>query len=226
MLQLSGVSKAYSGGGGTAAVCDVSLTIGEGEFCALVGPSGSGKSTLMNLIGLLDRPSSGAISLRDRSLGGLSRAAAAQVRNAEIGFVFQSFHLLPRLCAWENVALPLTYRGLDRAEQRAMALEALDHVGLAEKSASRPDELSGGQRQRVAIARALVGNPSLLLADEPTGSLDSRSAASIMGLFATLNARVGVTVIMVTHDLGLAAACRRRIELLDGRVVGDSGGGL
>lgn len=223
MLQLCGVTKVYGAGGTFSAVSGVDLRLERGEFCALVGPSGSGKSTLMNLIGLLDRPTLGAVLLDGRDVSRLPPAEAARVRNADIGFVFQTFHLLPRLAAWENVALPLFYRGVPRADREIMALAGLERVGLADKAASTPVQLSGGQRQRVAIARALIGKPKLLLADEPTGSLDSRNAASIMELFVELNAELGVTTILVTHDLGLAARCPRRIELLDGRIVRDTG---
>lgn len=222
MLQLRAVEKVYDSGRGYRALSDITLDVGAGEFCALIGPSGSGKSTLMNLIGLLDRPTSGSIQVHGRDVSQLSKMESARVRNANIGFIFQAFHLLPRLTAQENVALPLLYRGLEEREQWARALEALEMIGLADKAQSKPDELSGGQRQRVAIARALVGEPSFLLADEPTGSLDSKMAAAIMDLFVRLNGELGLTIIMVTHDAGLAGQCRRQIELLDGRIVGDT----
>lgn len=221
MLRLSQVEKIYEGRESYRALSAVTLDVHAGEFCALVGPSGSGKSTLMNLIGLLDRPTSGSIFLHGEDVSQLSRAQSAKVRNANIGFIFQAFHLLPRLTAQQNVALPLLYRGLGEEDQRGLALQALAMVGLSDKAQKKPDELSGGQRQRVAIARALAGEPSFLLADEPTGSLDSKTAAEIMCLFTRLNAELGLTIVMVTHDAGLAARCGRQIELLDGRIVGD-----
>jgi putative ABC transport system ATP-binding protein len=222
MLALKDVTKTYGGEAGYPALAGISFAIQSGEFCALVGPSGSGKSTLMNLIGLLDRPTGGSINLRGQELGSLSRAEAARIRNREIGFVFQAFHLLPRLSAWENVALPLLSRGAAECVRRDRALAALDLVQLADLSERKPSELSGGQRQRVAIARALVGEPQFLLADEPTGSLDSKTAAHILDLFAALNSELQLTTIIVTHDLALAARCGRRIELLDGLVVADT----
>jgi putative ABC transport system ATP-binding protein len=223
VLTLCEVEKIYGAGQGYRALSNVTLDVRAGEFCALVGPSGSGKSTLMNLIGMLDRPTSGSIQLHGQDVGQLSKAESAKIRNANIGFIFQAFHLLPRLTASENVALPLLYRGLgEQREHSARVIEALTMVGLSDRAQSKPDELSGGQRQRVAIARALVGEPSFLLADEPTGSLDSKTAATIMDLFGRLNAELGLTIIMVTHDAGLAAECGRQIELLDGRIVRDT----
>jgi putative ABC transport system ATP-binding protein len=188
-----------------------------------VGQSGSGKSTLMNVIGCLDTPSSGIYRLNGSDVEGLSDDALADLRNREIGFVFQTFQLLPRATALQNVELPLVYRGMPRRERRDRAVAALEAVGLANRMAHRPNELSGGQRQRVAIARALVGEPSLLLADEPTGNLDSATGEDIIRLFSELNSR-GHTLVLVTHEPRLAARCPRAIRLSDGRVVGDGPG--
>lgn len=223
MLTLTNVEKAYGTVDAPVPVLrDVSLEIGRGEFCAIVGPSGSGKSTLMNLIGLLDRPSAGSIVLDGVDVSRCELAEAARIRNRIHGFVFQSFQLLPRLTALENVALPLLYRGTPKAERSGPAMAMLERVGLADRADQRPETLSGGQRQRVAIARALVGSPRLILADEPTGSLDSGTAAEIMALFRDLNETLGVTILMVTHDHGLARACSRQVEVLDGRIVRDT----
>lgn len=225
MLELAQISKTYGVADAAVPVLhDISFSIQAGEFCAILGPSGSGKSTLMNLIGLLDRPTTGSIRIDNRDVARLDRGRAARVRNQTHGFVFQSFQLLPRLTAWENVALPLLYRGVARSGRRAPALAMLRRVGLEGRADFKPEALSGGQRQRVAIARALVGTPRLLLADEPTGSLDSGTAAEVMALFGALNQDLGVTIVMITHDRHLAGLCRRRIEMLDGRVVADSGG--
>lgn len=219
VLRLSDVTKTYGAPSQPwQALRGVSLKIAAGEFCAILGPSGSGKSTLMNIVGLLDRPTSGEVLLDGAPVDMTSAETAASTRNRTLGFMFQSFHLLPRLSAWENVALPLLYRGVSRRERRAPALAMLELVGLADRAEHRPAELSGGQRQRVALARALVGEPRLLLADEPTGSLDSMTARDVMTLLEDLNQRLGVTVLMVTHDRDLAARCPRRIELLDGQV--------
>lgn len=222
MLVLDRVEKVYGSGAAVVPVLrGVTITIEAGEFCAIAGPSGSGKSTLMNLIGLLDQPSAGSIRLIGREVGGLGRVAAARLRNEMHGFVFQSFQLLPRLTAWENVALPLLYRGITKANRRPPALGMLERVGLADRAWHKPETLSGGQRQRVAIARALIGAPRLLLADEPTGSLDSETASAVLALFRALNQTLGVTVIMVTHDQALAARCNRQITMLDGRITDD-----
>lgn len=221
MLAISGVSKTYDGRNATSVLRNVTLLVKGGEFCALTGASGSGKTTLMNLIGLLDRPTSGEIEVGGVRTSDLSSDDAAGLRNRMIGFVFQSFHLLPRYSALDNVALPLIYRGIGKMERRAIASRALGRVGLSQRQWYRPDELSGGQRQRVAIARALVGNPALLLADEPTGNLDTQSAGEIMSLFLTLNAKFGLTVIIVTHDPTIAARCPRRIVMRDGQVLDD-----
>jgi putative ABC transport system ATP-binding protein len=206
----------------TSVLRGVSFKVEGGSFCAVVGPSGSGKSTLMNIIGLLDRPTSGVLRLDGLDVAFGDRAREARFRGATIGFVFQSFNLLPRLNAWENVALPLVYAGVSAPERQRSALAMLERVGLSHRAHARPAELSGGQRQRVALARALIRQPRLILADEPTGSLDSVTAGEVMTLLRDLNQRLGVTVLMVTHDKDLAARCERRIEVLDGRVVADT----
>jgi putative ABC transport system ATP-binding protein len=197
-----------------------SFSIAKGEFCAIVGPSGSGKSTLMNIIGGLDRPSSGAIVIDGADMSTLSDDELAEFRNRSVGFVFQSFNLLPRLTAMENVELPMIYAGMVPKERRERAAELLARVGLGERMSHRPTQLSGGQQQRVAIARALACAPALLMADEPTGALDTQTGKDILNLFAALN-REGVTVIIITHDLEVATAARRTIEMRDGRIVAD-----
>lgn len=220
MLRLLNVHKAYGLPNRPISVLsDVSFLVEAGEFCAITGPSGSGKSTLMNIIGLLDRPTTGHVELDGQIIDIASAAKAAAVRNRLLGFVFQSFQLLPQLNAWQNVALPLLYRGLPAARRRPLAMAMLDQVGLSDRADHRPAELSGGQRQRVALARALVGQPKVILADEPTGSLDSVTAAEVMDLLRDMNARLGVTILMVTHDRDLARRCDRQIEVLDGRVI-------
>jgi putative ABC transport system ATP-binding protein len=206
----------------TSVLRGVSFKVEAGSFCAVVGPSGSGKSTLMNIIGLLDRPTSGILRLDGLDVAFGNAAREARFRGATIGFVFQSFNLLPRLNAWENVALPLVYAGASAREREQSALAMLERVGLSHRAQARPAELSGGQRQRVALARALIRQPRLVLADEPTGSLDSVTAGEVMTLLRDLNRRLGVTVLMVTHDKDLAMRCERRIEVLDGRVVADT----
>jgi putative ABC transport system ATP-binding protein len=211
------------GGEEVRALDGVSFTIERGEFVAIVGQSGSGKSTLMNLLGCLDTPTSGTYRLNGADVQDLADDALADLRNKEIGFVFQTFQLLPRATALANVELPLVYRGLSRRERRARAEAAIAAVGLTPRAHHRPNELSGGQRQRVAIARALVGEPSILLADEPTGNLDSATGEEIIRLFAELHAR-GHTILLVTHESRLAARCPRAIRLSDGRVIGDGPG--
>ncbi|HMN93316.1 MAG TPA: ABC transporter ATP-binding protein [Hydrogenophaga sp.] len=198
----------------------VSVDIEAGEFVAIMGASGSGKSTLMNILGCLDRPDSGQYRLAGEAVDGMSGDALAGVRNRRIGFVFQQFNLLPRTSALENVELPMVYAGVPTAERRRRALEALQRVGLAERSAHSPAELSGGQQQRVAIARALVNQPQLILADEPTGALDTRTSEDIMRLLTELN-RQGITVVLVTHEHDIAAWTRRRLVFRDGRIVED-----
>jgi putative ABC transport system ATP-binding protein len=201
----------------------VTLLIEQGDYVAIVGPSGSGKSTLMHLLGCLDRPTSGSLLLGGRDVARLSDSEQADLRNHTIGFVFQSFQLLGRTSAIENVGLPLVYRGVRRAERRVRAAAALDSVGLGHRLGHRPGQLSGGEQQRVAIARALVGEPTVLLADEPTGNLDSRSGADVMDLLGRLNSERGVAVVVVTHDLAVAGHADRRIHLRDGLVELDTG---
>ena len=202
----------------------VSLTIPAGDYAAIVGPSGSGKSTLMHLLGGLDRPSSGTLLIGGRDVAKLSPAELASLRNTTIGFVFQAFHLLSRTSAVDNVALPLLYAGVRAGERRRRAEAMLDRVGLAHRYRHRPNQLSGGEQQRVAIARALVTSPSLLLADEPTGNLDSATGAEVLALLETLNAESGVAVVLVTHDHEVAARARHQIRMRDGVVVSDEGG--
>ena len=194
----------------------VSLTVEQGDYAAVVGPSGSGKSTLMHLLGGLDRPTTGVLRVGGRDIGAMTEDELAEVRNATIGFVFQSFQLLARTSAVDNVGMPLVYRGVRRSERRARAKEALQRVGMAHRLDHRPNELSGGEQQRVAIARALVGEPQVLLADEPTGNLDTRTGEEVMTLLERLNAEQGVAVVLVTHDLDVAARARRQIRVRDG----------
>ena len=198
----------------------ISLRIARGEYMAIVGPSGSGKSTLMNILGCLDTPSSGRYLLDGQEVQSLSDEELAEIRNRKIGFVFQSFNLLPRATAVENVALPLLYAGINRRARREAAESALRRVGLAERALHRPEQLSGGQRQRVAIARALVNRPVLLLADEPTGNLDQRTGAEIVELFEALH-HDGVTVVLITHDHKLAERTKRQVEIVDGKIATD-----
>jgi putative ABC transport system ATP-binding protein len=199
------------------ALKNVNLTIKKGEFVAITGPSGSGKSTLMNLLGLLDHPTSGSYDLDGRDVAKLSEDDLAQIRNEKIGFIFQSFNLLNRTSALDNVALPLIYAGVSKTERDKRARESLEHVGLGSKLYSRPNQLSGGQQQRVAIARALVTNPEVLLADEPTGNLDSKTGQEIMTLFKNLH-KSGRTIILITHDLTVAKNAKRVIHVKDGEV--------
>jgi putative ABC transport system ATP-binding protein len=221
MIELRGIVKRYELGEEVVlALAGVDLFIGRNEYVALIGPSGSGKSTLMNILGCLDSPTEGQYILNGRDTSALRDDELAAVRNREIGFVFQSFHLLPRQTALQNVMQPLMYRRMSAAERRERAVQALTGVGLGERLDHRPNQLSGGQRQRVAVARALVGEPSILLADEPTGNLDSRTSAEIMALFDALHA-AGQTVIVVTHEPDIAAHCRRTVRVLDGRIVED-----
>ncbi|MCC6673396.1 MAG: ABC transporter ATP-binding protein [Planctomycetes bacterium] len=219
LLALRGVSKVYARDGAPVRALDgVDLDIAAGEYVALTGASGSGKSTLLHILGCLDRPDQGSYRFAGTEIASLRPDALARQRRA-VGFVFQAFHLLPRLSAVDNVALPLRYSGVAPAVRRARAVEVLRRVGLGDRLEHRPGELSGGQQQRVAVARALVGAPSLLLCDEPTGNLDSRSGVEVIELLEELW-REGCTLIVVTHDPGLAARARRRVSMRDGRVVG------
>lgn len=220
-MQLASVFKHYSTGAGRLTVLrDVSLTIAAGEFVSVIGPSGSGKSTLMHILGCLDVPSEGTYRFQDLNVGTLDASALARIRNREIGFVFQNFYLLPRMSALRNVELPMVYRGVPRAERRRRAEALLERVGLADRIHHLPNELSGGQRQRVAIARALANDPAVILADEPTGALDTQTGREIMALFRALNEQ-GVTVVVITHDPDVARTARRMIRLVDGRIVSD-----
>lgn len=214
------VAKTYGRGEAAVRALDaVDLTIHQGEFVAIMGPSGSGKSTAMNIFGCLDRPSSGVYRFHGVDAGALSQDQQALLRRHFIGFVFQGFNLLPRTSAVENVELPLIYRGVRRTQRRALALRALDQVGLANRADHAPSELSGGQQQRVAIARALVTEPKVVLADEPTGNVDSKTSQEIMGLLTDLNQALGVTIVMVTHEAEMAAYASRLITFADGRIV-------
>jgi putative ABC transport system ATP-binding protein len=222
LIRLENLSKVYGEGDVAVTALDgVDLTIDDGEFTAIMGPSGSGKSTAMNVIGCLDVPSGGHYYLRGADVGGLSRDQRALLRRYYIGFVFQGYNLLPRTSAIENVELPLTYRGMPRAERHARAREALRVVGLEGRENHAPSELSGGQQQRVAIARAIVTEPALLLADEPTGNLDTARSLEIMQLLTRLNAEQGITVVMVTHEAEMAAFARRVVHFKDGHIEHD-----
>ncbi len=223
LIQLAGVCKDYKSGPEIVhALIDVDLTVGAGEFVAIVGASGSGKSTLMNILGCLDRPTAGVFTLGGVGVGDRSGDARAMVRNRLIGFVFQGFNLLARTTALENVELPLLYRGVSRKERRRRAIEALCEVGLQDRLGHTPTQLSGGQQQRVAIARALVTRPPLLLADEPTGNLDTRTSYEVLALLQTLVRDQGITVMLVTHEPDVAACAHRVITVRDGRITDDS----
>lgn len=221
MLQLKGINKVY-GKNETAvyALKNINITVEEGDFAAIMGPSGSGKSTLMNVLGCLDKASSGEFWINGHEVSQLDDDELAVIRNQHIGFIFQGFNLLPTLTAVENVELPLIYRGVAKEERRKLAITALEQVGLANRLVHRPSELSGGQQQRVAIARAIAGNPALLLADEPTGNLDSRSELEILSIFQELNDK-GMTILIVTHDEVVAEHCKRIIRVRDGEVILD-----
>jgi len=219
------VTRSYELEGGVVvnALSGVSLRIDTGEYAAIIGPSGSGKSTLMHLLGCLDRPTTGALRIAGADVSSLDDTQLAQLRNETVGFVFQSFQLLPRISATANVAMPLVYRGTPRAERIERARAALESVGLGHRLDHRPTQLSGGEQQRVAIARALVSQPTLLLADEPTGNLDTQSGVDVMRLLEQLNTDHGVAVILVTHDHEVAARARRRIRIRDGLIESDDG---
>ncbi|MFH2063579.1 MAG: ABC transporter ATP-binding protein [Pseudomonadota bacterium] len=221
MIELVNITKTYRMGSMDITVLsDISLTVQSGELIAVMGPSGSGKSTLMNILGCLDRPTAGVYYFETREISTLTDDELAAVRNAKIGFVFQTFNLLPRFSALKNVEVPLIYAGIPNRLRRERAVPLLERVGLGTRMQHKPTELSGGQQQRVAIARALVNNPPLLLADEPTGNLDSRSGEEILNILTELN-RQGVTVIIVTHDPDVSAQCKRIINLKDGRILND-----
>ena len=222
LIETEGLSKAYAlGEVAVNALKSVSLKIEKGEFIAIMGPSGSGKSTFMNVIGCLDRPTEGRYLLDGADVSKLTRDELASIRNKKIGFVFQGFNLLARTSATENVELPLLYNNVSVSERKRLAAEALDKVGLTERAAHHPNQLSGGQQQRVAIARALVNRAQIILADEPTGNLDTKTSAEIMGLFVRLNKESGITIILVTHEHDIAAYARRVVKFLDGSVSFD-----
>ncbi|MGF9964027.1 ABC transporter ATP-binding protein [Bacillus rhizoplanae] len=221
MITLNNIDKTYYQGSLAVPILhDISLKIDSGEFVSIMGPSGSGKSTLMNIIGCLDRPTEGEYILNDVNILTADESKLALIRNEYIGFVFQHFNLLPRLSAVENVELPLIYGGVKKTERRQRALEALGKVGLADRVHHLPNELSGGQKQRVAIARAIANNPTFIMADEPTGALDTKSGEQVMNIFTQLN-KEGTTIVMVTHEEEVAAYSSRRIVLRDGRVTED-----
>jgi len=221
LIRVAGLGKSYSTAAGPfPALRGVDLSIAAGEFVAIMGQSGSGKSTFMNLLGCLDTPTSGDYFLLDRNVAHLGRNELASLRNRTIGFVFQGFNLLPRMTLADNVALPLVYAGVERAQRQQRAQQELARVGLAAYADSLPSRISGGQQQRVAIARALVTSPPLILADEPTGNLDSHTSAEIMHLLAALNA-AGITIVLVTHEADIAAWAQRQVRFLDGLIVSD-----
>ena len=223
LIELSGIERRFQLGDTTVnALAGLNLQIDGGEYVAVMGPSGSGKSTLLNLLGLLDRPNEGTYKLEGRDVTTLSPDEQATVRSTRIGFVFQSFHLVPRLSAAENIALPMTLAGIAPAARKERVAQALKDFGLDNRAEHKPDELSGGQRQRVAIARATIMQPALILADEPTGNLDRHTGEEVVNLLEALNAR-GVTLIVVTHDPGMGARARRQLVMEDGRLQSDSG---
>ncbi len=225
MIEASEVERTYHlGGADVGALRGVSLTVAAGDYVAITGPSGSGKSTLMHVLGALDRPTSGSVRIAGNDVSTLGDAALAELRNATVGFVFQSFALLARTSAVDNVAMPLLYRGLRRGPRRRLAAEALTRVGLAHRLEHRPNQLSGGEQQRVAIARALVGKPQVVFADEPTGNLDTRNGTEVMALLDELNSEFGVAIVLVTHEPEIAAHARRQIQIRDGLIAYDSAG--
>ena len=221
MIRIQDLSKVYSMGDiEVNALIDINLRIGKGEFVSVMGPSGSGKSTLMNILGCLDKPTRGKFFLDGEDVSGLDDDALAGIRNKKIGFVFQSFNLLPRMTALHNVELPMIYSGIRREKRIKMAMKALEKVNLSDRIYHQPNELSGGQRQRVAIARTLVNNPSIILADEPTGNLDTKSGEEIMEIFKLLNEE-GVTILLVTHEKNIAEYSKRIVTFRDGRIIKD-----
>jgi putative ABC transport system ATP-binding protein len=219
MIQLNNISKFYEMGGETlTALDDITVSIEQGDFTSIMGPSGSGKSTLMNIAGLLDAYDQGEYILNDKNIGDYSDKDLAKIRNKEIGFIFQSFNLMPRMSVLENVTLPLIYAGVGKNERKERASEALEKVGLGDRLGHRPNEISGGQKQRVAIARAIVNNPTVILADEPTGNLDTSTAEGIIRIFQELN-REGSTILMVTHEREIAEYTKKIIHLRDGQIL-------
>ena len=221
LIEFDAVCKYYQMGDTTVKAADhITMKIEKGEFVAIVGQSGSGKSTCMNIIGCLDVPTHGVYRLNGRDVGKMNRNELAAVRNEMLGFIFQQYNLLPRLNLMENVEVPLVYAGVSRAERHARAREVLEQVGLGDKLKNRPNQLSGGQQQRVSIARALAGNPSVILADEPTGALDSRTGREVLGFLQKLNAE-GDTVVLITHDNSIAVKAKRIVRLQDGRIIYD-----
>lgn len=223
IIEIKNIMKSYKLGGETVhALNNVSLEIKKGELLAIIGPSGSGKSTLMNMIGCLDRPDAGQYLLDGKDIGKMNDNQLATIRNQKIGFIFQNFNLLTKLSAIENVELPLLYAGLSAKVRRELALESLKKVGLSDRAGHLPSQLSGGQQQRVAIARALVGNPSILLADEPTGALDSRTSKEILDIMKQLN-ELGNTIILITHDLSIAKQAKRMVSIQDGQLQENGG---
>ncbi|OQR53289.1 ABC transporter ATP-binding protein [Bacillus sp. CDB3] len=221
MIDLKGVTKSFQIGAEVIQILHgIDVTLNQDEFTSIMGPSGSGKSTLMNIIGCLDKPTTGTYELAGQNISNMSETELAQVRNKEIGFVFQSFMLLPRLTALQNVELALIYAGVDKKERHERSLSALTKVGLADRATHLPNELSGGQKQRVAVARAIVNNPKFILADEPTGSLDTKTSTQIMDLFYELN-KQGSTIIMITHNREIGETATRKIVIRDGNIVQD-----
>lgn len=224
MIEVKNLSKIYNIGKETLYALDnISLKVNDGEFAAIVGPSGSGKSTLMNILGCLDIPSKGDYILDGRSVSSLNDDALAEIRNEKIGFIFQRYNLLTKLNVYENVEIPLIYQGIGSSERKRRINEALDKVDLSSRIHHKPSELSGGQQQRVAIARALVTNPSVLLADEPTGALDSKTGREVLDILKGLH-KSGRTIILITHDLSIAAEAERRVQIKDGHIISDDGG--
>jgi len=222
LIEVREISKIYRLGDiALKALCNVSLTIERGEFVAIMGPSGSGKSTFLNILGCLDKPTGGQYLLEGIDVSKLGEKELAVIRNKKIGFVFQGFNLLPRASALENVELPLLYNGIPAKERRERAAEVLKSVGLEGRERHRPNQLSGGEQQRVALARAVVNNASIILADEPTGNIDTKTSAEIMKLFVKLNSKLNITIILVTHEAYIAGYSRRIIKFLDGCIIGD-----